>query len=205
MKNPQYVKVKDKKYKINSDFRVAIKCDEIARDNNIDDVERALAIIYMLFGEDGLNSYEDWSQLIILALRYLSLDKNKKALKTDFQKRDFDYIQDQPYIRTSFIQDYGYNPYEMEYLHWWDFWNDLNGLSNSEFGNCCILNRIRNLRNYDVSKIKDMKERQKIITAKELVSLNDEFDNVKEVNYTEQEKNSINKFYEEIGLKRKEE
>ena len=50
MNNPQYVKVKDKKYKINSDFRVALKCDKVAKDSKIDDTERALAIIYLLFG-----------------------------------------------------------------------------------------------------------------------------------------------------------
>ena len=47
--------IKNKKYKINSDFRVAIECDKVSKDNKIDDTERALAIIYLLFGEDGLN------------------------------------------------------------------------------------------------------------------------------------------------------
>ena len=69
MENPQYVKVKNKKYKINSDFRVAIECDKVSRDSKIDDTERALAIIYLLFGEDGLNSYEDWAELIRLGKR----------------------------------------------------------------------------------------------------------------------------------------
>ena len=51
MNNPQYVKVDDKLYKINTDFRVALECDKIARDKSIGDYERALAIIYKLFGE----------------------------------------------------------------------------------------------------------------------------------------------------------
>ena len=37
MNNPQYVKIKDKKYKINSDFRVALKCNKVAKDSEIDD------------------------------------------------------------------------------------------------------------------------------------------------------------------------
>lgn len=204
MQNPQYVKVKDKKYKINSDFRVAIECDRIARDTKIDDLERALAIIYVLFGENGLNSYEDWSELIKMGRRYLLLDKENKMIKNEYQKPDFDYIKDKAFIRTSFIQDYTYNPYDKEYLHWWDFWNDLNGLSNSEFGNCCILNRVRNLRNYDISKIKDGKERQKIIEAQRMVAL-DEQEEVQEVEYTEQEEKSINEFYKSMGIDRKEE
>lgn len=204
MENPQYVKIKDKKYKINTDFRVAIKCDEVAKDTKIDDTERALALIYLLFGEDGLNSHEDWQELIRLGQKYLLLGKETKSLKTENDKPDFDYEKDKAYIRTSFIQDYGYNPYEKEYLHWWDFWNDLNGLSNSEFGNCCILNRVRNLRTYDVTKIKDLKERSKMIEAQRMVALDDK-EEQEETNYTEEELNSINEFYRQVGIDRKEE
>lgn len=204
MENPQYVKIKDKKYKINTDFRVAIKCDEVAKDTKIDDTERALALIYLLFGEDGLNSHEDWQELIRLGQKYLLLGKETKSLKTENDKPDFDYEKDKAYIRTSFIQDYGYNPYEKKYLHWWDFWNDLNGLSNSEFGNCCILNRVRNLRTYDVTKIKDLKERSKMIEAQRMVALDDK-EEQEETNYTEEELNSINEFYRQVGIDRKEE
>lgn len=204
MENPQYVKVRNKKYKINSDFRVAIECDKVSKDGKIDDTERALAIIYLLFGEDGLNSYEDWQELIKLAKRYLLLDKENKSLKIENKKPDFDYEKDKALIRTSFIQDYGYNPYEKEYLHWWDFWNDLNGLTYSEFGNCCILSRVRSLRNRDVNKIKDVKERQEVIEAQQYYSLDDE-EEYQEVKYTEKEEKSINEFYKSLGIDRKEE
>lgn len=203
MQNPQFVRIKDKKYKINTDFRVAIKCEKVARDNKIDDIERALAIIFLLFGEIGLNSPEDWQELICMGKRYLLLGKENKSFKIENEKPYFDYEKDMPYIRTSFIQDYGYNPYEKEYLHWWDFWNDLNGLSNSEFGNCCILNRVINLRKYDVSKIKDAKQRKKTIEAQKQVALDYE-EEKQETEYTEQEKNSINEFYKQVGINRKE-
>lgn len=200
MENPNYVKIKDKKYKINSDFRIAIECDKIAKDSKIDDTERALAIIYLLFGDDGLNSYEDWSELIRLGQKYLLLGKENKSFKTENIKPDFDFEKDKAYIRTSFIQDYGYNPYEKEYIHWWDFWNDLNGLSNSEFGNCCILNRVRNLRNLDLSTIKDAKERKKLKEAKEMVALDS-----RKYEPNEKEKESAKQFYEAMGFSRKEE
>ena len=204
MDNPQYVKIKNKKYKINSDFRVALECDKIARNNKIGDTERALAIIYKLFGDDGLNSNEDWTELIKLAQRYLLLDKGENSFKIENKKPDFDYEKDKPYIRTSFIQDYGYNPYEKEYLHWWDFWNDLNGLTNSEFGNCCVFSRIRNLRTTDVNKIKDPKELSKIIEMQKMVAL--DLDDTQEENkYTKEEQESINNFYRQAGIKREEE
>lgn len=54
MNNPQYVKVDDKLYKINTDFRIALECNNIAEDKTIGEYERALAIIYKLFGEERI-------------------------------------------------------------------------------------------------------------------------------------------------------
>lgn len=58
MNNPQYVKVDDKLYKINTDFRIALECDEIARDTSIGELERPMAIIYKLFGEERIRLYK---------------------------------------------------------------------------------------------------------------------------------------------------
>ena len=64
------------------------------------------------------------------------------------------------------------------------------------------MSRIRNLRTTDVNKIKDQKERQKIIEAQEYYSLDEE--DYKEVKYTEEEERSINNFYKQVGINRKE-
>ena len=108
-----------------------------------------------------------------------------------------DYIEDKKYIRSSFIYDYKYNPYDMECLEWEDFFNDLNNLSNSELGNCCVLNRVRNLRNFDLSEIKDSKERQKIAKAKEQVALKKY---KKENNLTKEQEESMERLNEILGL-----
>lgn len=194
MNNPEYVKIGDKKYKINTDFRVAIQCNEIAESENISDVERPLAIIYKLYGDDGLNNPQDWEKLLELAIKYLCLGKELEEIK---EEPDMDLQKDRYYIRSSFIQDYKYNPYDMEYLHWWDFFNDLSNLSNSEFGNCCILNRVRNLRTMDVSKIKDIREKERILKAKKQVSLRKQKD--KNAEMTDEEKESQDRFYNALG------
>ena len=51
-------------------------------------------------------------------------------------------------------------------MHWWEFYNLLCGLSEK-----CVLNRVRFVRNFDISQIKDSKERQKWIEQKEQVAL----------------------------------
>lgn len=186
MNNPEYIKIGDKKYKIDTDFRVAIECNKIAQDDKIGDSERFFAIIYKLFGEEALNNSEDWEKLIELAIKYLCLGKELETGET--VEQDMDFIQDMDYIEASFMSDYRIDLTETK-MHWWKFYTLLEGLSNSEMGNCCILNRIRNLRTFDVSQIKDPKEKQKIIKAKEQFALK------KEVKMTEEQKNNQEEFF----------
>lgn len=188
MNNPEYVKINGKKYKINTDFRVAIECNSIAKNQSIGEHEKALAVIYKLFGDEGLDNPQDYEKLLQLGQKYLNLGEE---LENNEEEPDMDFEQDRHYIRSSFIQDYHYNPYDLDYLHWWDFYNDLNGLTNSEFGNCCVLSRIRNLRTYDVSQIKDRKEKEKMLKAQEKVALKKM---KKEVILTKEQEESIRRF-----------
>lgn len=190
---PEYVDIDGKKYKINTDFRYAIECNRIAEDESIGDFERALAIIYTLFGEEGINAREHYEKLLKMAKKYLSCGEE---LKDTNEKPDMDFIQDYSYIKTSFRSDYGIR-LDKEEIHWWEFMDLMNGLSNSEIGNCCILNRIRNLRNFDVKDIKDPKEKAKILKAKERVSLKKK---QKEVKLTNEQQKSVDEFYKNLGF-----
>lgn len=190
LNNPEYVKVGEKKYKINTDFRIAIECNKIAQDKEISDTERAMAIIYKLYGDEGLDNPDDYQKLLELGMKYLSLGKE---VKSDGEP-DMDFEQDMDYIWTSFMSDYGMD-ISKENMHWWTFMNLMNGLSNSELGDCCVLNKIRNLRNYDVSQIKDAKTREKILKAKESVSLKK-----KQPTLTEKQKESMKELYNSLGI-----
>lgn len=190
MNNPEFAKVNNKKYKINTDFRVAIKCNEISLDNTINSYEKTLAIIYLLYGEEGLNDSDNYEQLLNLAYKYLNCGV-EKVDDEEQEEPDMDFVQDQKLIESSFKYDYGYNPYQLKYLHWWDFYNDVCNLSNSEFGSCCVLSRVRTLRTYDTSQIKDLETREKIERAKQRVALH----KVKEQKSEEQIK--LDKLFEE--------
>ena len=168
MNNPEYAKIGDKKYKINTDFMVGIECDAIARDTSIGEYERALAIIYKVFGDEGLNDTDNHIKLLELAEKYLSCGQKVESKKN--LKPDIDFKHDFMLIKTSFRSDYGII-LENEKMHWWDFYWLLNGLSNSELGNSCILNRIRDIRNRDPKDEKDKKTREALIEAKKIWDL----------------------------------
>jgi len=165
---PEYVQVGDKKYKINTSYKTAIQCNAIAEDDNINDIERALAIIYKLFGEEALEDVENREMLLEKAKKYLSCGVDN--IEKSNEPRDMDFIEDMPYIKASFMSDYHIDLNKTD-MHFWEFYELINGLSNSEMGNCCVLNRVRNLRNFNLAEIKDSKEREKIRKAKNSVAL----------------------------------
>ena len=111
-----------------------------------------------------------------------------------------DFIQDMDYIEASFMSDYNIDLTNTE-MHWWKFYNLINGLSNSETGNCCVLNRVRNLRNYDTKDIKDPKEIEKINRAKQQVALKKQVINK---SLTTEQQRSIDNFYKMTGIERME-
>ena len=63
MTYPEYAEVAGKRYKINTDYRVALKCFEVIEDTDICDEERALAVIYLLFGEVPTNQLDDFLRI----------------------------------------------------------------------------------------------------------------------------------------------
>ena len=189
---PQYVEIENKKYKINTDFRIAIECNKIAEDESIGDLERGLAVIYKLFGDDGINTPDHYGKLLEMAQKYLLCGKEYNKEIND--KPDMDFEQDYSYITASFLSDYGMDLDNME-MHWWKFMDLMNGLSNSEMGNCCILNRIRNLRNFNTKDIKDTKTRHEIEKAKREVALKR-----KPKQATEKQRKSAEQFFKALGL-----
>ena len=160
--NPEFVKIGDKKFKINTSYKVALRCEKVSQDNCISDTERALAIIYLLFGDAGLEDKENWENLLKAAKKYLNC---AQKVSLDDNKKDFDYVEDERFIKTSFIQEYNIDLSKVS-LHWWDFFDLLNGLSDK-----AVLSRIREIRNFDLSKIKDPNEKEKWIRAKKQFAL----------------------------------
>jgi len=187
------IQIDDTIYEANVDFRIAIRCNEIATDNTIGKYEKYLGIICTMFGPDALNNLNHCEKLFNWALNYLSCSKPIEDKKDE---PDMDYVEDMEYIEASFMSDYQIDLENTE-MEWQKFNKLMNGLSNSEIGNCCVLNRIRNLRNFDLSSIKDTKERDKVRKAKEEVALKKYS---KEYNLTKEQEESMERLNEILGL-----
>ncbi len=159
MDYPEFVEIEGKEYPINTDFRIAIDCLNIVDDEDINDYERAIAISVMLFGED----VPICEKTIELATKYLQCGETTQTQVS--RKKDMDFEQDKPFIYASFMSDYQLDLSKVK-MHWWQFCDLISGLTEH-----CVLNRIREIRNYDLSEVKDPKSRSRIIESKERFEL----------------------------------
>ena len=187
--NPEYAIVNGNKYKINTDFKVALQCEKVGVAEDIDDNERALTILYLLFGEKALDNPQDWEKLLKAAQKFLACG-NKPVKNED--EPNMDYEQDEKYIKASFMSDYGLDLGKVE-LHWWDFFDLINGLSEDS-----ILSRVRYVRDYDINEIKDSRERAKMERQKEMVALKPK----KKKKITAEQQKNLDRFLELTGMRK---
>ena len=132
-------------------------------------------------------------------MKYLLLGNDRKEPKNEpHDKYELDFNKCIGLIKASFKFDYKYDPYELEYLHWYDFYNDLENLSTSEFGNCCILNRIVSILNQEASKIKDSKDRQKLIETQK--KLKEKYCTIEQKELTKEQEESAEELYKALGI-----
>lgn len=162
MDYPEFALIDGKEYVIDTDYRTAIDCLELVNDGSINDFERFVGVIVMLFGEGAPLNENSMN----MAKKYLQCGEKDETQYS--RKKDMDYKQDESFIQASFMSDYKIDLSKVK-MHWWMFCDLLNGLTDK-----CVLNRVREIRNYDISQIKDPKTRQKIIEAKQSLALKEE-------------------------------
>ncbi len=174
-------------YNINTNYRVALNCLKAINDNEINDMERAIAIITLLLGKNV--DENDYPICLEKCSKYLRCGRDDNINNDEI---DMDYFEDDSYIKTSIRQCFQINLNEVEYLHWWEFNELIEGLTEDT-----VLSRIREIRNLNEREIKNDKERQKIVEIKERFSLKKN----KDIILTKEQEESMNKLDEIIGFK----
>ena len=164
MTYPKYAEVAGVQYEINTDYRVALKCFEVIEDPNICDEERALAVIYLLFGEVPTDHLDDFLRI---AGDYLRC--GEKAEAQESAQKDMDFNADEKYIAASFMSDYQID-LSITDMHFWQYIHLIQGFTERS-----VMSRVREIRNYDLEELKDPKSRAKMVKAKQAVALPDKF------------------------------
>jgi hypothetical protein len=164
MTYPEYAEIAGVRYKINTDYRVALRCFEVIEDTAISDEERALAVIYLLFGIVPTDHHDDFLRI---AGDYLRCGKKQETQVA--AERDIDFTADEEYIIASFMSDYRIDLPRTD-MHFWQYIQLIQGFTERS-----IMNRVREIRNYDLEELKDPKSRAKMVKAKEAVALPEKF------------------------------
>lgn len=173
---PEYAEIDGKQFKINTDYETALACFKAINDDEITDIERPIALIGLIFGEDA--EIKDVETALRIIKKYLQCGKDEEEENTSINDLDFEYDKD--LISSSFLTDYGID-LETTTMHWWKYCSLISGLKDD-----CILNKVRDIRNYDISEIKDAKTRNKMIRQKERVAI--------PIKHTKEEEEAIEEF-----------
>ena len=182
---PTKMEVNGVVYDIDTNYKTALRCYKAINDGTLSDTERAIVVVALLLGENV--PLEDTQEALKKCAVYLRCGREENPKDSEI---DMDYFQDEKAIRTSIRQCYHINLNEEENIHWWEYNELIEGLTEET-----LLSRIREIRNWDLSQEKDPKTRERIRKAKEQLALKKN-----EVVMTDEEKKNIEDFYKVAGI-----
>lgn len=158
---PHYVRIQGEKIPIKTDYITALKCFDVINNDNIGDYERALAVVFLLYG------YIPKDELIgeYLTKAKVFLQCGDKSPEHESKAADMDFNYDRKFINASFMSDYHIDLEANPNMHFWQFCELIQGLTEKS-----ILSRVRYIRNCDVKDF-SKKDRATIQKAKEELAL----------------------------------
>lgn len=184
---PEEAEILGKIFKINTDYRYGLAAFNTIEDEELNDSTRAIAVVTILFGQEGKNgeiinvpdeSPEMLEKALNIAGRFLCCGKEPKDSKPS--KKDMDFNYDKKYINSSFLSDYQIDIEQVK-MHWWKYCNLIAGFTDN-----CVLSKIRDIRNIDLNDYKDTKQKAKLKEAIDNVAL--------PIKYTVEEQEEIDEF-----------
>lgn len=165
----EIIKEKMGNVKINTDFRISILFELLMQDNTVSKKEKIVQSL-QLYYPDFLK-IKDFNKAIQDMLWFYRCGKelaNSKKVTNSKTKQIYSYEFDDDKIYSAFMQQYGIDLQDIEYLHWWKFKALFNGLAeNTQFV------KIMGYRAMDISKIKDKKEKKRYKELQRIYALPD--------------------------------
>ncbi|EPY2275160.1 bacteriophage Gp15 family protein [Clostridium sporogenes] len=176
---PTVVIIEDVEYEINSNFRVSILFELLMQDNSIseeDKIIQALQLYYPVV-PPSINIAVDKMLWFYRCGKDIIPSKGTGKGKST-QIYNFEYDDD--YIYSAFLDQYGVDLQDIEYLHWWKFKAMFKALKEDN-----EIVKIMGYRSMDLSKIKDKEEKNYYRKMQELYKIpinKDEKDKLEEIN-----------------------
>lgn len=121
-KLPTYVRINDKKFIINADFRAMIKIEEIIKDSTLEDNQKLINVLKVFYFSDEIFRNEETMTKGLEKLEWFYNCDRKPNKKTTggSATKVFSYEYDDIYIYSAFLQEYNID-LTTDYVHWWKF------------------------------------------------------------------------------------
>ena len=152
---PTTVDIEGIEYEINSDFRTSILFELLMQDVEIEDEEKIIQALQLYYKKCPKNIDEAINKM----LWFYSCGK-ENTLKADSKtgsssEKIYDFDYDDEYIYSAFLDQYGIDLNEIEYLHWWKFKAMFKALKEDN-----EIVKIMGYRSIDLSKVEDKKQKE---------------------------------------------
>lgn len=161
----------------NTDFRIGILFEMLMQDENIKKDIKVIQAIRLYYPHpEQIKDLEKAFDDIIWFYTCGKSDFNKKqstntkskTVKQQREEKIYDYEYDDGYIYSAFLQQYGVDLQEVEYLHWWKFKSMFNSLNKDT-----KIVEIMGYRAINLGKIKDKDEKARYKKLKKIYKLPD--------------------------------
>ena len=152
---PTTVDIEGIEYEINSDFRTSILFELLMQDVEIEVEEKIIQALQLYYKQCPNNIEEAINKMLWFYScgKENDLKSNSKTGSNSEKIYDFDY--DDEYIYSAFLDQYGVDLNEIEYLHWWKFKAMFKALKEDN-----EIIKIMGYRSIDLSKVEDKKQKE---------------------------------------------
>ncbi|MBU3107138.1 bacteriophage Gp15 family protein [Clostridium gasigenes] len=142
-------------YEINSDFRTSILFEMLMQDDDLPDEDKiisALELYYPVLPTD-INKAVD--KILYFYRCGKDVSKSKRAGNSNGVKQIYSFEHDDDYIYSAYLDQYGIDLQDVEYLHWWKFKAMYKALKEDN-----EIVKIMGYRAMDLNKITDKEQKQ---------------------------------------------
>ena len=160
-----------------TNFRNGILFEQLMNDPNVKKEDKPLKAILLFYAnpKEVLKNKESIEKAIDDIIWFYSCgkiehfsDKESKKKTKNKTSNIYDFNYDDGFIYSAFMQQYGIDLQEIDYLHWWKFKSLFNSLNSDT-----KIVEIMGYRSLDLGTIKDKKEKTRLKKLKDIYRLPD--------------------------------
>ncbi len=162
---PTSVEVDKVEYEIDTNFRAGILYELIMTDRTLSPEKKLATILIMYYGDNippdkrkAIDAVCEFYRCGIAPKQEMRETTARGAARKKRMDRIYDFDADAPLFYAAFLEQYGIDLNDIDYLHWWKFMAMFEGLNRD-----LEIMKVMEIRATDTSAISNPKEQQRII------------------------------------------